>query len=386
MVIRQIFNRFFNQLTVQYSSIYIQFLGASPVELGAVNSASSLASAFISLPLGWMRDRYSIRKIYVIGVGLLALVPLLYTIAFSWQFSAFAIITSGLAVSFGSCVVICDLSLPNRDRATGKALCEGVGALPTVFAPIIAAVLIMWVGGINTENIRLLYGIQFVASIALFIYVAVKLTEIEWERQADKESVLDGFKGVFQQGTAVKRWLLFISLGMFSGTMMATFRYPYAYIVKGSTSFILGGIATASILTEAVFSTFFGRIADKVGRKKTFYLLTPLFCSANILYALAPSPLFLVLAGFLFGFRMISGVIYSSMTPELMPREYMGRWRGILGLFTGLASIPAPVIGGFIWEHVGPEWVFIIPTLIELAVRLPLLHTIPETLTRTNHV
>jgi MFS family permease len=380
VVIRQVFNRFFSQLTMQYASIYIHELGASPVELGAVNSASGFASAVISLPLGWMRDRYSIRKIYVIGVGLITLVSLLYFVAYSWQFIAFAILIGGFAMSLGSCVVICDLSLPNKDRATGKALCEGIGALPTLFAPSVAAFLITWFGGINTENIRLLYGIQLVARVGLFLYVAARLTEIAREKRDEHRSVINGFKKVFQQGTTVKRWLLFLSVGMFTGNMMTAFRYPYAYEVKGATTFILSGIATASILTEAAFSTPFGRIADKIGRKKTFYLLTPFFCSANLLFALTPAPIYLLLAGFLLGFRMMAGVVVSSITPELMPREYLGRWRGVLGLFSGLAAIPAPVIGGLIWEHMGPEWVFIIPTLIELTIRLPLLYTVPETL------
>jgi MFS family permease len=367
---------------MQYSSIYIRALGASPVELGVVSSASGLSGAIISPPLGWMRDRYSLRKIYVIGVGLLAVVSLLYAIAYSWQFIAFAILISGLAFSLGSCVVICDLSLPSRDRATGKALCEGVGALPALFAPTFAAFLITWFGGINIETIRLLYWIQFAAGIGLFIYVNLKLTEINREKQEFDKTVLDGFKEVFQQGTTVKRWLLFLSLDMFTANMVAAFQYPYAYEIKGASQFILGGIATASILTEAAFSTPFGRIADKIGRKKAFYLLTPLFCLANILFAFAPSPMYLLLAGFLLGFRMISGVVYDSITPELMPNEYLGRWRGVLGLVTGLAAIPAAVIGGFVWEHLGPEWVFIIPTLIELSVRLPLLYTVPETLSR----
>ena len=71
-----------------------------------------------------------------------------------------------------------------------------------------------------------------------------------------------------------------------------------------------------------------------------------------------------------------------SMTPELVPRECIGRWRGLISLFTGLVSIPAPIIGGYIWAHLGPAWVFIIPTLIDLLVRLPLIHTVPETLHR----
>lgn len=384
VVIRQIFNRFFNQMTMQYSNIYIRMLGASPVELGAVNSASGLGGALISLPLGLIRDRYSVRKIYLLGVALLTLVPLLYAIAYRWEFLVSAILISGIGMSLGSCVVICDLSLPNRDRATGKALCEGIGALPTLFAPTIAAVLITWFGGMNIEGIQPLYWIQFAAHIVLFIYVALVLTEIvRPKREFKKISPIGDFQEVFRRGTAVKRWLLFQSLNMFTGTMIATFRFPYAHEVKSAGPFVLGGILTAMTLSEAVFSTPFGRLADKFGRKKMFYLLTPFFCLANILFVFSPSPEYLLLAGLLMGFRMLSWFTYGSMTPELVPRDCIGRWRGLIGLFTGLVTIPAPVIGGLIWEHLGPEWVFIIPTLIDLFIRLPLLYTVPETLKTT---
>ena len=142
--------------------------------------------------------------------------------------------------------------------------------------------------------------------------------------------------------------------------------------MKGADQFIMGGILTAMTLTEAVFSTPLGRLADKMGRKKTFYLITPIFCLANLLFVFAPSPEYLLVAGLLMGFRMLSMFAYGSMTPELVPSECIGRWRGLIGLFTGLVSIAAPIIGGLIWEHLGPGWVFIIPTLIDLFIRLPL--------------
>ncbi len=198
VVKRQIFNRFFNQMTMQYSNIYIRELGASPVELGAVNSASGLGSALISLPLGYLQDRYSIRKIYLIGVALLTFVPLFYAIAYRWEFIVPAILISGLGMRVGSCVVICDLSLPNTDRATGRALCEGVGSLPTLLSPTIAAILVIWFGGINTEGIRPLYWIQFIARVLLFIYLAQKLTEVVRPGlEVKKTNPLEGFREVF---------------------------------------------------------------------------------------------------------------------------------------------------------------------------------------------
>lgn len=368
---------------MQYSDIYIRELGASPVELGAVNSASGIGSTLISLPLGYFQDRYSVRKIYILGVALLTLVPLLYAVAYRWEYIIPAILISGLGMRLGSCVIICDLSLPNEDRATGKAICEGIGALPTLFAPTFAAILITRFGGINVEGIRPLYWMQLTAQILLFIYVFLKVTEvIRPKRESKTINPIVDFKEVFQRGTAVRRWLLFLSLNLFTSSMMIPFRYPFAHEVKGAGPFIIGGFTTAMILTEAVFSTPLGRLADKLGRKRLFYLLTPFFCSANIMFIISPSPEWLLLAGFLLGFRMVTMYAYGSMTPELVPSDCIGRWRGLIGLFTGLATIPAPIIGGLIWEQLGPHWVFIIPTLIDLFIRLPILYTVPETLKR----
>jgi DHA1 family multidrug resistance protein-like MFS transporter len=381
VVTRQIFNRFFNELTLQYANIYITLLGASPVQLGAVNSGWGIAQSLISLPLGMIRDRFNIRKIYLFGVGMLIFVPLLYAIAPSWQLIAIAILLSGLGMMVGSCVLICDLSLPPRDRATGKALCEGTGALPTILAPTMAAVLITLFGGISLGSIRNLYWLQFAARALLFVFVYRKLTDIVRPNNAPKKfDFMKEFGEVFKRGTAVKRWLLFQSTNMFTMTMLATFRYPYIYEVKGASQFIIGGIATAMLITEALFSTVIGRFADKVGRKKAFYILIPFFSVANIALIWAPTPQWLLFAGFLMGFRMIAAFSYGSMTPELVPPDCMGRWRGLIGFCTGIACIPAPIIGGLIWENLGPEWVFIVITAMDLLIRTPLLYMVPETL------
>ncbi|MBA7608472.1 hypothetical protein ES703_15649 [subsurface metagenome] len=381
VVTRQVFNRFFNQLTMQYNNIFIRGLGASALELGAVNSASGLGSTLISLPLGYLQDRYSIRKIYLLGVALMTFIPLFYAITYRWEFIVPAILISGLGMRIGSCVVICDLSLPKKDRATGKALCEGIGALPALLSPTIAAILVIWFGGINTEGIRPLYWIQFIARVLLFIYVARKLTEVVRPRlEVKKTNPLEDFREVFRQGTATKRWLLFLSLNMFTGSMLAPFRYPFAHEMKEAGPFIMGGITTAMILAEALFAAPIGRLSDRIGRKKIYYMLTPIYCFAYLLFSFAPSPEWLIIAGFLMGFRMVTAVAGGAMTPELVPREFMGRWRGIIGLCTGLITIPAPIIGGLVWKHLSPEWVFIIPVFIDIFIRLPILSTIPETL------
>jgi MFS family permease len=84
--------------------------------------------------------------------------------------------------------------------------------------------------------------------------------------------------------------------------------------------------------------------------------------------------------GVLFGFNSIGMAFASSMTAEIMPQEQMGRWIGVVGLFRGLLSIPAPTVGGLIWEHIGPKYVFLAAIAIDLCVRLPILAFTRETL------
>ncbi len=68
------------------------------------------------------------------------------------------------------------------------------------------------------------------------------------------------------------------------------------------------------------------------------------------------------------------------MALEVVPLDHQGRWSGLRGLFAGLATIPAPIIGGLIWREIGPIYVFLIPIAIDLFLRVPLLATVSETL------
>ena len=81
VVTRRIFNRFFNRLTLDYTNIYVRELGASPVELGAVNSISSIGSTLLAMPIGFLHDKYSLRKLFIFGSLLTVIASLLYAIS-----------------------------------------------------------------------------------------------------------------------------------------------------------------------------------------------------------------------------------------------------------------------------------------------------------------
>jgi len=379
--IRSMLNRFLQHLTTPYESIYITQLGANPVQLGIVNSSSNVVGTLISIPTGWLQDKYSLRKIFLAGLVLSLTVSSIYALATEWVMIIPAMLLSALAIKIGSCLTICDVSLKSEDRSTCKGICDGVFETPSLVSPGLAALIITYLGGISVASIRPLYWIQLVAGIILFFFLATQLTEIDRPKVTSTFGFIGDHREVLKRGTALKRWIIFDMVSTFSTAMVAPFTLLYAYEIKRGDQFILGGMITTGLVIEIVFAALLGNIADRIGRKRVIYMVEPLYWASTLMLVLAPSPEFLIVSSILGGFRTISN--YVAVTPlmvELVPIDCIGRWRGILGLFEGLVSIPAPIIGGIIWETIGPSHLVLIPMLIGMLVRIPVLATIPEKL------
>ena len=149
-------------------------------------------------------------------------------------------------------------------------------------------------------------------------------------------------------------------------------------------------MATATVVARLISGIPVGRLADKIGRKRVIYFLTPLWYASNLLLVFSPSstfkaPVMLVLSALLLAFYNLSSGVTNAMTLEVVSLKEQGRWGGLLGLFTGLVTIPAPILGGLIWREWGPMYVFLIPIALDLLLRVPLLATVPETL-KSNRV
>jgi MFS family permease len=139
-------------------------------------------------------------------------------------------------------------------------------------------------------------------------------------------------------------------------------------------------MATATVVARLVSGIPVGRLADKIGRKRVIYLLTPLWYASNLLLVFSPGPITLILSSVLLAFYNLTSGATNAMTLEVVSLDQQGRWGGLLGFFAGLVTIPAPLLGGLIWRELGPMYVFLIPIVLDLLFRIPLLATVPETL------
>jgi len=377
-----------SSLSIQYDSIYASLLGADPVQLGSLQSVGNAVGALVTLPVGWFIDYHNVKSIFLLGTATLAAYGLLYFVAphWAWLYLAVILYYLGMRITCTSCTVTCATELANEERATGRGFCQAIGSALGLATPLLAAWLISQFGGLNLDGIRPLYGIQTLIFGAIFVLLLTKLPRSEiHDTSGHPHGLLSSFKQVFGHGPDVVRLMLVIGLMEIPWSLVQPFAPLYAHQFKGANEFVLGGIAVARTLVPMLASVPLGRLADKKGRKKLLLAIAPLAYAGNLCLVLAPasgsgSLWVLLLFGLLFGFNSVSMTLVSSMAAEIMPPEQMGRWIGVVSLLRGLLAIPAPMLGGLIWEHLGPQHVFLSAIAIDAGLRLPLLAAIRETL------
>ncbi len=384
-MVRAGLQNFAEELTLQYQPVYISALGATASQLGIVSSIRGFSTAITAMVVGWLADKHGLKVVFEVATLLMTMGALLFALAQSWVMAIPALLVAslGLSISRTACPVVCGSCLRDEERATGRGLCDTLTLLPRLVSPTTAAILITVFGGLNRSGIRPLYYIQALILVAIFVLVFRAFMEPASRRILRANlGFIESIREVFAKGIAMKRWVVFDCASKIPYYVATTVYVPlFAARVKGADQFTLGAMATGLAVTPLLFSLPMGRLADMVGRKKVIYLTTSIYCSSLLLLVYAPNPTILIISAILQGFSEVASVIRGAMTAELVPPSLLGSTYGILGLFRGIVSLIAPLIGGVLWDTTGPEYVFFFVIATQL-LNMLLLSTIPETLKR----
>jgi len=379
---RNLVKNFSTNLTYQYQSIFMAGLGASPLILGYLNSASGLASTLLSIPTGMMGDRFGIKRVLMLTTVIYILSSVIFGLSSTWEIAAIGLILYAVAFVLDrtSCPMICGSTLATEERVTGMGICDTVSFFPQLIAPIIGATIITYFGGMNASGIKPLFWLQ-TAGLATSLYIV-------WNRFSNPSGHVVGLKsGIFsniskilEEGVMVRRWILMIMLGSF-WWQVAFYTPLYAAKIKGADQFIIGGMSTAATIVYVFLAIPLGHLADTWGRKRMILSGGVLMILSYVLLIFAPNNLTLLISGFLSGFNMTIGQSQLAIAVDLVPKKYMGSWFGLMGFFRGLVSIASPVICGYLWSKVSPESVFWL-IIVSLIGSMLVLLTVPTSVTR----
>ena len=364
-------------LTQQYQSIYVTLLGATAIQLGYVASLGGVANTLLSIPFGLLADRQGVKRMIMASLILFAIGYSVFGLAQSWQLTAFAYLFTSMAILIlnNVCPMVCGACLNSVERTTGMQLCDTVAAIPRLFSPVAAAIIISYLGGLTAEGIKPLFWLGTAGILAALIVIVKLFQNPTLPRSTDDRDLKVGLRRVFQEGVKVRRWLIYYML-MSIPWYMGFYIPLYAKQVKGASTLVLGFMDSGYWLAVVLLALPVGLAADRLGRKKVILVLTPVYCLGLFMLGTAHSDIALLAAGALNGFTMLAAVTESSITVELVPRELLGSWFGVLGFFMGLTSFAAPIIGGYLWG-IDPSLILLFLSATQI-VKLVILAMMPS--------
>ena len=390
LLTRSALSTMFMNLTNQYSSIYANLLGADYVALGTMRSIGSVVGMIIALPAGWISDRYNLKKVYIIGLFIQLLWIAMYAFAQDWTWILMASLISPftMALMMRSQTIIISKGLKNEDRAQGFALRSVISQILGLVAPVPAAFLVTYWGGtdeITINGIRPLYYVRLFGMSLIAIYAWWRLQDVPPQKRRAKSSFLNDFKEVFKEGKGLYLWIIQSALGSIIMGLYMTFTYVYAKDVKGADAYVLSLMTAASTLATILLSLPMSRLTDTRGRRFAALISRPARFIWMLMFVWAPEPYWLIVAYFFRGVSMSSNA-FQTWSLELVSPEMRGRWLGVTNMINAIVRIPAPIIGGYLFENVNPDLVFLIPVALSMFLRTPILAKIPETLNRDKSI
>ncbi|HVY09210.1 MAG TPA: MFS transporter [Mycobacteriales bacterium] len=219
----------------------------------------------------------------------------------------------------------------------------------SVAGPIIAGLLLLWLG--HGER-----GLRIVFALALLPAVAGLWTLRQVRDAPPRASSVDGgprppFPRAFKVLLVAA---LIFGLANSSDTLL---------LLRGqSAGLSAAGIAFAFALVNLVYAGLaipLGSLSDRVGRRPLLLVAWAIYALTYAGFAVASRAWQLVLLFALYGvyYAAADGVI-KAWIAGLVPGERQGAAYGLYAAASGLLVLPASVIAGALWDHVGPGWAF----------------------------
>lgn len=127
-------------------------------------------------------------------------------------------------------------------------------------------------------------------------------------------------------------------------------------------------VVTATLLTTAISTPIWGKLADLVNRKLLFQLAIVIFVLASATAGFAQDPAMLIASRAVQGIGAggLAALSQVLMADIISPRE-RGRYMGLFGAVMAVATVGGPLLGGVITDAWGWRWNFFVALPVAVA-------------------
>jgi MFS family permease len=343
-------------------------LGAPVLAVGVIEGVAESTASILKLVFGWFSDKLSRRLPFTFaGYAIAAVAKPGLAAAFAWPFvlvMRFADRTGkGIRTAPRDALIAESTEPGTRGRAFG--LHRAMDSSGAIAGPLIALGLLAWFGQHNYRPIFLIAGIP--GAISVLLLLAVR--EIRHKPRTEPLPPLLSLHGYD------RRFLTFVGVTL----LFAVGNSSDAFLVLRSQDLGLG--ATAIVIAYTLYNVAYAGLslpagvqADRIGHKPILVGGFLIFSLVYAGFALATDgwivwPLFIVYGAYI-AFTDGVGKAYVS---DLVPAERRGTAMGLYNASTGVMLLLSSLIGGALWDLVGPPATFAFGASTALAAGLCLL-------------
>ncbi len=334
-----LFNDIGSEMITPILPFYILALGGTGIAVGALSGLREGLSSLFKLFGGWISDRIGKRKGFVFSGYLISVISRFFLIlAKTWQ-AVLGLISIERFGKLRDAPRDAIIAQSTKKRGRGFGIHQAFDAVGGIIG-ILLVIFLFWKIGMNFKLIILIAAL--LSSISLIPLFFVKEPKIK----PAKEGLFKGIKNLDKR----LKYFIFVA----SVFTLANFGL-YMFMILLAKNFT-GSILTSLILYAVfnfVFALFvipFGKLSDKIGRKKVLFMGYSLFLLLALSFIFFSSLIYLVIA------FVVYGLVYAMTmsNQRAFVSDLSGKMKGTaLGFFhfaVGLVNILGGIIAGLLFD------------------------------------
>jgi MFS family permease len=327
-------------------------LGASPLVLGLIEGAAEGVASVMRVFSGALSDRSGRRKPLILcGYALAALSKPLFPLAGSAAtvFAARAIDRLGKGIRGAPRDALVADVTPQASRGAAYGLRQALDTVGAVLGPALAIALMY----LLANDVRAVF---WVATVPALLAVAVLVVFVREPAVPRPRAATQRFTFAWlRPGTVPPGCRAVIALA----ALLALARLAEAFVLLRASEL---GLATALVpLVLIVMNVAYalsawpaGACSDRLGRKPVLVCGLGLLLLADLLLARAADPWTALLGAMVWGLHLgATQGLLAALLADRAPADARGAAFGWLHLGTGLATVLAGVLGGWLWTRFG---------------------------------
>jgi MFS family permease len=347
------FNDIASEMIYPIVPIFLTSVLQVPVSIvGLIEGIAESTASIVKFISGYLSDKVQKRKPFVVwGYGLGAISKLLIGLSYSWPFVLFARfidrLGKGVRTSARDSLLLQNTTKENKGYVFGFH--RAFDSLGAVLGPLLALLLLYSF----KENIRLVFFIAFIPSVigVLLLILFVR----EKNKEKDKK-----FKFSFKWKNLNPKYKFFliVSLIFALGNSSDAFLILRAQNL-GLTTILVTLTYVLYNLSQTIFSTPAGSLADKIGARKVFAIGLAIFAAVYFSFGFIKSPLLIWVLFPIYGIYIaFTDGISKAYISEFISEKESGTYFGLYQMGTAICSFFASFVGGLIWSVVSPSATF----------------------------